>query len=162
MLSACCRRSCCRRRRPCRLSSDTLRRRDRFSERSLPPVPAGGPDPDPGPGLASAAPPDAARERFFCGRHEGAPVPAERHRGMRLRLERGRLLRDEEFTREMRRFPTFRFLHTQFPVPGTHFLPDSYPLCSFQLRNSFFQLFFEGEGAPTTCGALLHHTGPKE
>lgn len=47
----------------------------------MPPDPVEGPDPDPGPGLARAAPPDAARERFFCGRHEGAPVPGERQTG---------------------------------------------------------------------------------
>lgn len=84
----------------------------------MPPDPAGGPDPDPGPGLASAAPPDAARERFFCGRHEGAPVPAERYGGMRQGLERELeiITRQRIDYREVRRLPTFRFLHMLFPV----------------------------------------------
>lgn len=56
----------------------------------MPPDPVEAPDPDPGPGLASAAPPDAARERFFCGRHKVGPEPAERdgERSGRQRLQR--------------------------------------------------------------------------
>lgn len=96
----------------------------------MPPDPAGGPDPDPGPGLARAAPPDAARERFFCGRHEGAPVPAERRRGMRQetpkRPRHGRrtemIKRQKIDHREVRLLPTFSFLYMLFPVPGTEWV----------------------------------------